>query len=99
MRKQIQGAIDIYKRKEEAYRGKMDIHSKTIMEIERKLKNTIEGTVSKTIKEAESEKAKFMKACDQVKDLSSKINGYMAKFDQIKDEMSENSRKFELYQQ
>lgn len=59
----------------------MEVHGKTIQEIEKKLKNTIEGTVSKTIKEAESEKAKFMKACENVKELSTKINSYMQKFD------------------
>jgi|LauGreDrversion4_2_1035121.scaffolds.fasta_scaffold415409_1 hypothetical protein len=31
----------------------MEVHGKTISEIEKKLKLTIEGTVSKTIKEAE----------------------------------------------
>ena len=77
----------------------MDTHGKTILEIEKKLKNTIEGTVSKTIKEAEAEKAKFVSVCDRVKDLSTQINGFMTKFDQIKDEMGENSRKFETYQQ
>ncbi len=53
LRKQIQQAIDEYKKKEEAYRGQMEVHGKTISEIEKKLKLTIEGTVSKTIKEAE----------------------------------------------
>lgn len=76
----------------------MEVHGKQIGEIEKKLKNTIESTVSKTIKEAEAEKAKFLTVCDSVKDLSGKINGYMQKFDAIKDEMGENSRKFENYQ-
>jgi hypothetical protein len=42
--------------KEAGYREKMDAHSKIISEIEKKLKSTIEGTVTKTMKEAESEK-------------------------------------------
>ncbi len=41
------------------------------------MKSTIEGTVTKTIKEAEAEKAKFVAVCESVKDLSSKINSYM----------------------
>jgi len=77
----------------------MDTHGKTISEIEKKLKQTIDGTVTKTIKEAEAEKAKFMKVTDNVKDLSDKINGFMTKFDGIKTEMGENSKKFEAYQQ
>ena len=76
----------------------MDEHGKTITEIERKLKNTIDGTVTKTIKEAENEKAKFVKVSESVKDLSTKINGFMGKFDDIKNEMGDNSKKFEAYQ-
>jgi len=98
LRKMIQAAIDGYRKKDEAYRAKMESHGKTVTEIERKLKETIDGTIPKTIKEAETEKARFMKACDNVKELSTKINGYMAKFDQIKEEMGDNSRKFEQYQ-
>lgn len=55
--------------------------------------------MSKTLREAESEKAKFMRVADKVKDLSSQISGYMKKFDDIKEEMSDNSKKFEAYQQ
>ncbi len=77
----------------------MDVHGKAIQEIEKKLKSTIDGTVSKTLKEAESEKAKFMRVNDKVKDLSNEINSYMKKFDDIKEEMADNSRKFEAYQQ
>ena len=76
----------------------MDVHGKAMGEIEKKLKQTIEGTVTRTIKEAETEKERYMGVCDRVKDLSTKINGYMQKFDQIKDEMNDNSRKFENYQ-
>ncbi len=50
------------------------------------------------MKEAETEKTKYIKACENVKELSTKINGFMEKFDKIKDEMSENGKKFEAYQ-
>jgi uncharacterized coiled-coil DUF342 family protein len=76
----------------------MDNHQKVILDIEKKLKATIEGTVNKTIKEADAEKQKFVNVCDKVKELSEKINEYMKKFDEIKDEMSENSKRFETYQ-
>lgn len=99
LRAQISKAIEDYKKKEEIYRGKMDTHGKTISEIEKKLKQTIDGTVNKTIKEAEAEKAKYMKVTENVKDLSEKINGFMTKFDTIKTEMGDNSKKFEAYQQ
>ena len=38
-----------------------------------------------------------MKGCENVKELSEKINGYMEKFDKIKEEMSSNGKKFENY--
>ena len=37
--------------------------------------------MTRTIKEAETEKERYMGVCDRVKDLSTKINGYMQKFD------------------
>ena len=77
LRKQIQNAIDEYKKKEENYRSKLESHGKVISEIEKKLKTTIEGTVTKKYKEAETEKTKYIKACENVKDLSTKINEYM----------------------
>ena len=76
----------------------MDSHQKVILDIEKKLKATIEGTVTKTIKEADAEKNKFMNVCEKVTELSQKINEYMKKFDEIKDEMSDNSKRFEGYQ-
>ena len=39
-----------------------------------------------------------MKSCDNVKELTEKINGYTEKFDKIKDEMKNNSKKFEEFQ-
>lgn len=99
LRKQIQVAIDLYRQKEAAYRAKMDVHGKLIGEIEKKLKSTIEGTLNTSIKQAEAEKAKLVRAVEKTQELTTKINGFMQKFDQIKDEMNENSRKFESYQQ
>lgn len=98
LRSLIQKAIDDYRVKEESYRAKMDMHGKSIQEIEKKLKSTIDGTVTKTLKEAESEKLRFTRVADRVKELSTQINSYMGKFDEIKEEMSDNSRKFEAYQ-
>jgi predicted nucleic acid-binding Zn-ribbon protein len=76
----------------------MESHGKFIGEIEKKLKSTIEGTLTSTIKQAEAEKAKFMAVVNNTKELTIKINNFMQKFDLIKDEMNENARKFESYQ-
>jgi ABC-type phosphate transport system auxiliary subunit len=67
----------------------MEKHGQSIAVIEKKLKDTIEGTVTKTLKEAESEKAKFLSACENTKDLTDRINEYM----------NENAKKFEVYSQ
>lgn len=99
IRKQIQGAIDDYKKKEEGYRSQMEKHGQSISVIEKKLKDTIEGTVTKTLREAETEKAKFMAACQNVNDLNGKINEFLKKFDNIKEEMNDNAKKFESYSQ
>jgi hypothetical protein len=55
----------------------MEGHQKVVGEIEKKLKNAIEGTIAKVLKEAEGEKVKFQHACDNVAELSQKINGFM----------------------
>ena len=65
LRKQIQVAIDLYRQKEAAYRAKMDVHGKLIGEIEKKLKSTIEGTLNTSIKQAEAEKAKLVRAVEK----------------------------------
>ena len=59
----------------------MEGHSKAFQQIEKKLKVAIDGSITKTIKEAEGEKQKFLKSCNNVQELSSKINGFMEKFD------------------
>lgn len=97
LRSKIQSVIADYKKKEEAYRGKMDIHGKVITGIEKKLREAIEGSITKTLKQAEKEKAKFLKSCENVKELTDKINGYAEKFDKIKDEMGENGKRFEAF--
>lgn len=76
----------------------MDTHSKVVQDIEKKLRVAIDGSISKALKEAEGEKLKFQRSCDNVAELSQKINGFMEKFDKIKEEMSENGKKFENYQ-
>lgn len=98
IRQKISKAIAEYKVKEEAYRGKMEGHGKLMQEIEKKLKTTIDGSINKTLQEAEKEKSAFQKSCNNVAELTAKINDFMQKFDKIKEEMSENSKKFENYQ-
>lgn len=49
IRAKIQEAIDDYKKKEEAYRKRMEDHSKNIQNVEKKLKKAIDGTVGKSL--------------------------------------------------
>ena len=76
----------------------MESHGKVMQDVEKKLKQAIEGGITKTLKLAEQEKSKFAKSCENVKELSERINGYMEKFDKIKEEMNTNGKKFEGYQ-
>ena len=75
----------------------MEGHGKVIQGIEKKLREAIEGSITKTLKQAEREKAKFMKSVENVKELSEKINGFTEKFDKIKEEMTTNGKKFEVF--
>ncbi len=75
----------------------MDVHSKFIQSIEKKLKETISAAITKPLQDADKEKQNFLKAVDNVKEISNKINSFMEKFDKIKDEMAENGKKFESY--
>lgn len=76
----------------------MEGHGKVIQDIEKKLRLAIEGSITNTLKSAEKEKGKFLKSCENVKELSDKINGYAEKFDKIKEEMGTNGKKFETFQ-
>lgn len=98
LRAKIQGAINDYKKKEEEYQQKMESHGKLMQSVEKKLKEAIEGSITTTLKQAESEKALFTRSCENVKELGDKINGYMEKFVKIKEEMNTNAKKFEGYQ-
>lgn len=66
--------------------------------MEKKLKDAIEGSVGRTLKQANIEKQNFMMACSEVQELSKKINGFLKKFDEIKDTMGQNTKRFEEYQ-
>jgi len=66
--------------------------------VEKKLKDAIEGSVGRTLKQANIEKQNFMMACSEVQELSKKINGFLKKFDEIKDTMGRNTKRFEEYQ-
>jgi hypothetical protein len=65
----------------------MTEHSTVVKAIELKLKQAIEGQITTTMKTAEMEKAKYMKSVENISELSNKINGYLEKFDKIKEEM------------
>ena len=69
-----------------------------IEKIQVKNKDLIEKRLGKIAKQADEEKAKVIKSVENVKELTTKIQGYMQKFDKLKDSMSQNGEKFESYQ-
>ena len=47
----------------------MENHSKSIQDVEKKLKEAIDGTVGKSLKDAQVWKAHFLRAVDQSQEL------------------------------
>lgn len=97
MREKIQKLINEYKEKESNYKGHMEKHSKTIQQLEGKIKMAIEGSIQQELKKVELSKNKLMNVSSNVDELTKKISGYMEKFDKIKNEMDENGKKFSNY--
>lgn len=54
----------------------------------------IDNKLGKLAKNADDEKTKVLKSVENIKELTSKIQGYMQKFDNLKEEMSANGEKF-----
>lgn len=76
----------------------MDEHRKVVVDVEKKIKTKIESGITQVLKEAENSKAAFQRAAENVGELTGKINDFMQKFDQVKEEMNENGKRFENYQ-
>ena len=58
-----------------------------------------EQKLGKLMKDAEGEKNTLIRTQENIGELSEKINGFMKKFDELKETMQENNKKFTAYQE
>ena len=66
--------------------------------VQAQIKGTLEERVVKSVKEVNEDKEKFEATCQNVQGLSDQIKGFMDKFDQMKEEITESGKKFKTYQ-
>ena len=76
----------------------MEQHRKVVTDVEKKIKTKIETGINKVLQDADSAKAAFQRTVEAVGELTGRINEFMQKFDQVKEEMTENGRTFENFQ-
>lgn len=76
----------------------MEEFNKKIQGVQDKLQEEIKtGTLGQTIKQCEKEKTLYETVAKKVGKLSEDIQGYIKKFDDIKDEINTSGKKFENY--
>lgn len=98
IRLQIQKAIDDYKVREENYRGKMEEFNKEVQKVQDNLQEELKtGEMGKIQKSVDKEKAAYERTISNIKRLSDDINGYVKKFDNVKEEIDTSNRKYENY--
>jgi len=98
IRAKIAKAIDEYKVKEDDYKAKMEVHNQKINSIQSDLSKQLRtGPISKVVKECEKEKAAYNRVTDDIDRASKGIEGYIKKFDEIKNDITERSKLFETY--
>ena len=97
-RAKIGKAIDDYKVKEEEYKAAMQEHNVKITQVQENLQKELKsGSIGKTLKECEKEKTLFETCANKNKAISDEIQGFVKKFDDVKDEIGERGKKFEAY--
>lgn len=95
IRDKIQKAIDDYKVKEEDYKKKMEVFNTEISDVQKNLQTELaSGATGKVIKDNQKEKENFEKIMTRMKKTSDEIQSFVAKFDNVKDEIEENNKKF-----
>ena len=76
----------------------MGTHQAKMGQIEQKFKGELENRIGGVIKQAETEKAKYDKACSNVSELSDQIKVFMQKFETLKEDISKSSEQFSNFQ-
>jgi len=88
----------LYKEHEAKYQSQTKLYQEKMGRIEGKFKGELSTRVGTVIKKAEEEKSKYDKASKNVMELSDQIKGFMEKFDELKEQISQSSVNFEHFQ-
>ena len=99
IREKLQEAIKVYNTKEQEYQQSMKVYNQKIQDIEKKYRGEIDTKIQNQMNAAKQAKDSYdqtQKNCDE---LTSQIQGVIAKFDVIKNEISASSKKMEEYKQ
>ena len=67
--------------------------------VEQEFKGNIEKKIMGLLKQAEAEKNKYERSVANVKELSDQIHKYMEKFDNLKNDINDSSKKFEVHKE
>ena len=98
IRVKIQKSIDDYKVKEDNYRNKMEEFNTEVQKVQDSLQEELKtGELGQTQKLVDKEKGTFERTMGNIKRLSEDINGYVKKFDNIKEEIETSNKKYETY--
>lgn len=99
IRAKIQDAIKEYNVKEQDYQAKMQMYQGEMSSLEKKFKSQIEGKVQTQLNKAKDAKDKYERAAGSVDDLATQIKAIVEKFDRIKDEIGQSSKRMEEYKE
>jgi len=99
IRAKIQAAIGEYNVKEQDYQSKMKTYQSQMQGLEQKFKSQIEGKIQKQLVVAKQSKDHYDQAVNSCEDLANKIKGIVEKFDTIKEEINNSSKKMEEYKE
>jgi chromosome segregation ATPase len=76
----------------------MEEFNKEIQKVQDSLQEELKtGEMGKTQRAVDKEKAAFERTMGNIKRLSEDINGYVKKFDNIKEEIETSNKKYETY--
>lgn len=76
----------------------MNDHNTHIENMQKSFQQQLQdGSIGKVVKECESAKKEFDKQSNNVKKITEEIQGFIKKFDVVKDEINDRGKQFETY--
>lgn len=97
IRSKISEAIAAYNVKEQDYQNQMKVYQEQMKSLEQKFKSQIEGKIQKQMVVAKNAKDDYDAAVASCESLTTQIKSVVEKFDTIKVEINNSSKKMEDY--